>query len=607
MRSFYFLAAIIFLAFNAYSQTQPAMFRGTTQHTSAITSKSDYVLADELWKFNANAPIRSTTVCNNNAVFFGSSKGIFYALDKITGVIKWQFNTSYAINSSPALYNSNVYFSDNKQSLYSLNATTGKQNWKLNFGTSLNYDWGFDYFYSSPTIINNAILTGAKDGFVYKVDATNGNVIWKFKTDGIVRSTPAIDNNLVFFGDTEGVLYAVDLNDGKEIWRFKTIGNGLKNEDFGFDRRAIISSPTVANDKIIFGCRDGFFYAISKTSGKELWHVDHQVSWVISSIAVKDSIAVTGTSDGRFVQAVNINTGKEIWKFKTISIVWSSPFIDNNKVYIGSQEGVMYCLDLLTGKMITSFQADGKIFTSPVISDSLLYFGTDAGSMYALHPSQFTHAAAANARRYVFWQTNDDAYFHYGNSQKIKIFLNLHHYETLDSTSIINVLQQTGSAKNSVIVFANNFFPKKIYDDYSKSLLRNYLNAGGRIVVLGINPLVYKFDSSGNLTGFNFTTADSVLNIHYGPNDLRSMSGIQPAFATEEGKRWGLANSWTSFLPLDEKQVDVVLGKDENGKVSAWLRQFSNIQNSGFIQMWMDPDFVDDMSSILRVAEYGLN
>lgn len=159
----------------------------------------------------------------------------------------------------------------------------------------------------------------------------------------------------------------------------------LKNEDFGFDRRAIISSPTVTNNKIIFGCRDGFFYAVNVNNGKELWHVDHNVSWVISSIAVKDTIAVTGTSDGRFVQAVSTNTGKEIWKFKTVSIVWSSPVIYNNEVYIGSQEGVLYCLDLFTGKKINSFQANGKIFTSPVISDSLLFFGTDKGYFYALH------------------------------------------------------------------------------------------------------------------------------------------------------------------------------------------------------------------------------
>jgi hypothetical protein len=470
----------------------------------------------------------------------------------------------------------------------------------------MNYDWGFDYYYSSPTIADGKILIGAKDGFVYNIKSSNGKKIWKFKTDGIVRSTPAVENNEVYFGDVEGVLYKVDFNTGKEIWRFRTTGNGLKNEDFGFDRRAIISSPVITQNKILFGCRDGFLYAVDKASGKEAWNMNHNVSWVISSVAVKDSIVVTGTSDGRFVQAIHLNTGEEIWKFKTVSIVWSSPIIFNNDVYIGSQEGILYCLDLHTGKKVTLFQGSGKIFSSPVINDTLLYFGTDKGLLYALHPAQNIFPST-NFKKYVFWQNNADLYFHYGNSERIKIYLNAHGYETADTSSIKNILSKTDSAAHSVIVFANSYFQKSITGGNEHSLLRNYLQAGGRIVVLGINPAIYEFDSAGNLINYNFSLADSLFGIHYGPNDLRSMRGIQPAFATDEGKHWGIENSFTAFLPVDEKQVDVVLGKDENGKIVSWIKRYNADKNSGFVQIWIDNDFIDDMSSIIKVAEHEVN
>ena len=505
MKSVSLLLVAIFeiITFNACAQTETNMFRGAPLHTSAIISNKKIIFGERAWQFNVDAPIRSTAVCNNKTVFFGSSKGILYALDKINGSIKWQYNTGYAIESSPALYKGNVFFSDNKQILYALNALTGKLVWKLDFGNNLNYDWGFDYYYSSPTITDGKILIGAKDGFVYNVNAANGNILWKFKTDGIVRSTPAVTNNEVFFGDTEGILYDVDFNDGKEKWRFTTTGNGLKNEDFGFDRRAIISSPVVVQNKIIFGCRDGFLYAVNKETGKEIWNINHHVSWVISSVAVKDSIVVTGTSDGRFVQAVNLNTGNEIWKFKTVSIVWSSPIILNNNVYIGSQEGIMYCLDLLTGKKITSFQAVGKIFSSPFISDSLLFFGTDKGFFYALKPSADIFPSS-DFKKYVFWQSVDDPYFHYGNNERIKIYLNAHGYAILDTTMLRHVLSQTNSAAHSVIIFANNFFPKSIYAAHENSPLKKYLRSGGRIVVLGINPLLNEFDSAGNLEDIIF-------------------------------------------------------------------------------------------------------
>ncbi len=470
----------------------------------------------------------------------------------------------------------------------------------------MNYDWGFDYYYSSPTIADGKLLIGAKDGFVYNINAANGKKIWKFKTDGIVRSTPAVENADVYFGDVDGVLYKIDFNSGKEIWRFKTTGNGLKNEDFGFDRRAIISSPVITQNKILVGCRDGFLYAVNKETGKEDWRMDHHVSWVISTVAVKDSIVVTGTSDGRFVQAVNLNTGNEIWKFKTVSIVWSSPLIFNNDVYIGSQEGILYCLNLHNGKKITSFQASGKTFSSPVVSDTLLYFGTDKGLMYALKRSNNLFPSN-DFKKYVFWQNELDLYFHYGNSERIKTYLNAHDYATLDTTALTGILQQTDSAQHSVIVFANNFFPKNITNGNEHSLLRSYLHAGGRIVVLGINPAIYEFDSTGNLINYKFSLADSLLGIHYGPNDLRSMGGIQPTFVTEEGKQYGVENSFTAFLPLDEKQVDVALGKDENGKIVSWVKRYNADKNSGFIQLWIDPDFIDDMSSIIHVAEHQEN
>ena len=246
-------------------QAQPVMFRQTAEHTSYISSKQDYIFGEQAWKFETEAPIRSTAVCSNNTVYFGNSKGILFALDRSSGVIKWQYNAGYAIASSPALWNGNILFSDNKQSLHSLNASTGKQNWQLDFGANLPNDWGFDYYYSSPTIADGKIFVGGKDGFVYNV-AADGKVTWKFKADNIVRSTPAVSDNAVFFGDIDGNLYRVDATTGKELWRFKTIGNGLKNEDFGFDRRAIISSPTIAKDKVIVGCRDGFFYAVDKNN-----------------------------------------------------------------------------------------------------------------------------------------------------------------------------------------------------------------------------------------------------------------------------------------------------------------------------------------------------
>ena len=602
MKKILLIYATFTLTIISYSQT--AMFRGRPDHASSYTSNKQLVFVTEAWRFDAKAPIRSTAVATATTVFIGTSAGKFYALDKRTGKTRWLFNSGSAINSSPAIDKGKVYFSNNKQTLFALDASNGKQAWKYDFGENRDYEWGFDYYYSSPTIVNSSILIGAKDGFVYRLSAKDGRLIWRFKVVGIVRGTPAVDESTAYFGDTDGILYAVDFTTGKEKWRFHSVGNGLKNEDFGFDRRALISSPTIRNDKVFIGGRDGFFYAVAKINGKEIWRVDHEVSWVISSLAVKDTIVVTGTSDGRYIQAVSGNTGKQIWKTKTGSIVWSSPVIYNNHVYIGSGEGVLYCLDLMTGQIINRFQTGGSIFSSPSISDSLLFIGSDDGKFYALKNGT-PRPASQNIRRFVFHEPGVNNYFRSGTDIKLRNYFAGNGYTLLNAARLDSVLKQS-DATNSLIVFASNYFPKEIVNGYEKSSLREYLDKGGRIVVCGMNPIVAKYDANKNLNGFNFLIADSVLGIHYGPNDLRSHKGIYPSFVTEEGKKWGMKDFWISPLGLETSKVDIVLGENENGLAAAWVKKYHPSKGSGFIQIWLDQEGSDDLSYILKVAEHDL-
>src|SRR5581483_4696735 len=129
------------------------------------------------------------------------------------------------------------------------------------------------------------------------IDESTGKVKWKFAGEGVVRCSPAVAGNTVFVGATAGHFFAVDLQKGKQKWRFEMEGHSLQNEKFGFDRRAVIAAPIIAGDKVLIGGRDGFGYCLDKNTGRQLWRVDHEVSWIISAMAVKDNIVVTGTSD----------------------------------------------------------------------------------------------------------------------------------------------------------------------------------------------------------------------------------------------------------------------------------------------------------------------
>ncbi|MGE5352813.1 MAG: PQQ-binding-like beta-propeller repeat protein [Acidobacteriota bacterium] len=50
----------------------------------------------------------------------------------------------------------------------------------------------------------------------------SGKFKWKFKTDGMVRSTPAVYDGMVFFGSRDKHFYAVDRTKGTMVWKFQT-------------------------------------------------------------------------------------------------------------------------------------------------------------------------------------------------------------------------------------------------------------------------------------------------------------------------------------------------------------------------------------------------
>jgi eukaryotic-like serine/threonine-protein kinase len=386
---------LLTIAFTQQALTQPTEPASYSSiHQRAFTSKPDLVYDHPAWVYAAAGPIRSTPLAVDGQVYAATTNGELACLNQQDGKLLWRMRMDHPLNASPAYYRGNVYIADGGQTLYAVHALTGKLQWKYNMGEKKAYPWRFDYFYSSPVIENGVLYIGGDDGFVHAVSAANGKLIWKHAARSIVRSSPALMKQLVLFGDMDGQLVALDKKTGKQVWTFSAVGDTLKNEDWGFDRKGILSSPVVAGNRILFGCRDGYFYCINE-NGRQAWRVDHQVSWVISTLAVKDSIVVTGTSDGRFVQAVNLLTGKELWKFRPNALFWSSAAIVNEQVYIGSFDGVMYALDLRSGRRLSQFSTDDKILSSAVFQNGKLFFGCDNGKLYALkraHGSAVSHA-----------------------------------------------------------------------------------------------------------------------------------------------------------------------------------------------------------------------
>ena len=73
------------------------------------------------------------------------------------------------------------------------------------------------------------------------------------------------------------------------------------------------------------------------------------------------------------------------WTFKTGYEIKSSPVIGNGRVYIGSNDGYLYCLSLADGSLIWKFEAGDDLEAAPLLSGDTLFFGSLSGDFYALN------------------------------------------------------------------------------------------------------------------------------------------------------------------------------------------------------------------------------
>ena len=83
-----------------------------------------------------------------------------------------------------------------------------------------------------------------------------------------------------------------------------------------------------------------------------------------------------------WVVCLNAKTGKKIWTFATKSRVDSSPAIAGERVYVGSNDGRFYVLELATGKKLWEFEAGSALSASPAIAAGRIVIGAQDGRLY---------------------------------------------------------------------------------------------------------------------------------------------------------------------------------------------------------------------------------
>jgi outer membrane protein assembly factor BamB len=107
---------------------------------------------------------------------------------------------------------------------------------------------------------------------------------------------------------------------------------------------------------------------------------------VLSSPAVVDGRVYIGSRDKK-VYCLNASTGSFIWSYTTGDYVDSSPAVVDGRVYVGSWDNKVYCLNASTGSFIWSYTTGDWVSSSPAVVDGRVYIGSRDKKVYCLNAS----------------------------------------------------------------------------------------------------------------------------------------------------------------------------------------------------------------------------
>lgn len=408
----------------------------------------------------------SPAIVNGDFLYITTPKNELIAFQASTGKQLWKYQHDLSqvglktvccdvVNRGVALYENNVYMATLDNYVVALNAVTGKVVWKKQIQDS---DVG-SAMTLAPLIVKGKVVVGVSGGeygargFIIALDATSGNQIWKqftvpgptepggktwpkgaYKTGGggaWLTGTYDAESDTLFWGVgnpgpwlatlrpgdnlyTDSVI-AMNPATGKIKWNYQYTPNDTWDYD-GTNETVMtdINYQGVQHKAIVSASRNGWFYAIDRTTGKLIYAEKFVTATSISGFKdgkpVSDP-ALRPTIDKEVFTCPSFLGGKNWWpisvspqthmayipamhtcmtiKGATASYKAGLPFLGESFNVTGDpafkgQYGDVIAMDVNTGKKVWSHSSelpwnDGMLSTG----GGLVFSGSADGYLYA--------------------------------------------------------------------------------------------------------------------------------------------------------------------------------------------------------------------------------
>jgi len=267
------------------------------------------------------------------------------------------------IDASVKIFNGSVFVASIDRRLYKIDPDTGKKIWEFMAGGI--------FATGGPTFHDSKVFIGNCDQNLYCLDEKTGNELWRFRTGDVLYASPLVTNGMVVFTSKDFFAYALDEKSGNMLWAFRTGGWAA-------------FTPVTDGESIFVGSSDGNMYCLD-FDGKERWRFRTNGNiFAKDDVPIADGVIYFGSDDG-IVYGVDVKTGKEIWRFKTGGVINRPPVVSDGKLYILSHDGYFYCIDIETCRETWRFKTStDEGGTKAVVLEDIILFASADYNMYCL-------------------------------------------------------------------------------------------------------------------------------------------------------------------------------------------------------------------------------
>lgn len=327
-------------------------------HSEAAESQKSISLT-ESWKKGFDAPVTSSPVTSADRVVFGCRDGSIYAFTQ-AGEMVWRYGTGDGVGASPFCTSGKVIGANYSGDVVCLDLETGNKLWTFA---------ARDKIVSSPRARGNMVLIATMQGNLMALDLKDGRRLWAKKIGTEVWATPTIGKDYIIAATTDGSLVKLN-HKGDVIWSAKP-GGGIR------------STPLCLEDEdlVVFGTKDKYLYGYSLSGGDLMWRF--MCGGEVNAPPAKAGSSILVGSDDGNLYAVS-RTGQLVWRAALQGTILSKPCVNGETAFVTAYNSKIFAIDTRSGEIEGEFRASSPIYSSPHIDGDRIFFGSNGGVFYSL-------------------------------------------------------------------------------------------------------------------------------------------------------------------------------------------------------------------------------